>query len=102
MVERATAAPSRASTRWARIILAGPLAFACSIAIMGGSLLWIPPGGGGVNHIVLPITLYPAIWTALFFYACFDRNLARGYLVVGGLLAAHAALIAMRWAGAAS
>jgi hypothetical protein len=106
MVKNGAAAPARASTRWARIFLAGPLAFACSIAIMGGSLLWIPPGGGGVNHIVLPITLYPAIWTALFFYACFDRNLARGYSIVGGLLALHAALIgihwAMRWAGAAS
>lgn len=86
----------------ARIILAGPLAFVCSIAVMGGSLVWMPPGDGGVNHIVLPITLYPAIWTALFFYACFDRNLARGYMVVGGLLALHATLIVMRWSGAVS
>ncbi len=86
----------------ARIILAGPLAFVCSIAVMGGSLVWIPPGDGAVNHIVLPITLYPAVWTALFFYACFDRNLVRGYMVVGGLFVLHAALIIMRWSGTAS
>jgi hypothetical protein len=86
----------------ARIILAGPLAFVCSIAVMGGSLVWIPPGDGAVNHIVMPITLYPAVWTALFFYACFDRNLVRGYMVVGGLFVLHAALIIMRWSGTAS
>jgi hypothetical protein len=84
----------------ARIILAGPLAFVCSIAVMGASLVWMPPGDGGVNHIVLPITLYPATWTALFFYACFDRNLLRGYAVIGGLLALHAALIVMHRSGA--
>ena|SRR5687767_5027154 len=89
----------RGATRWARMILAGPLVMVCSIVIMGGSLVWIPPGAGGVNHIVLPIILYPAIWTGLFFYACFDRQLWRGYAVVGGLLALHAVLIAIRSSG---
>lgn len=94
-------APPTASavTRWARIILAGPLVFFCSILIMGGSLLWVPPGAGGVNHIVMPIVLYPAIWTGLFFYACFDRQLWRSYAVVGGLTALHAVLIAVHSKG---
>jgi hypothetical protein len=91
-------APSRATAgrRLAQFILVGPLVFLCSILIMGGSLLWVPPGAGGVNHIVLPIVLYPAVWTTLFFYACFDRQLWRSYAVVGGLIALHAALIAIR------
>lgn len=88
--------------RWARIVLAGPLALICSIVIMGGSLVWLPPGAGGVNHIVLPILLYPAVWTVLFFYACFERRLGRGYLVMSGLLALHAVLIAMSRAGGAA
>lgn len=98
-VEIVAGATAPVATRWARIILAGPLVMICSILIMGGSLVWIPPGAGGVNHIVLPIILYPAIWTGLFFYACFDRQLWRGYAVVGGLLALHAVLIAIRSSG---
>lgn len=93
MVARASA---DATTRWARIILAGPFVLICSILMMGGSLVWVPPGAGGVNHIVLPIVAYPAIWTGLFFYTCFERQLWRGYAVVGGLLALHAVLIVIR------
>ena len=101
-VEIVTPASADPRTRWARIFLAGPLALVCSIAIMGGSLVWLPPGAGGVNHIVLPILLYPAVWTGLFFYACFERRLGRGYFVVSGLLAVHAVLIAMSRAGGAA
>lgn len=96
MVARATA---DATTRWARIILAGPLVLICSILIMGGALVWVPPGNGGVDHIVLPIVAYPAIWTALFFYACCERQLMRGYAIVGGLLAVHAVLIVVHGSG---
>lgn len=98
-VEVVAPATAGAATRWARIILAGPLVLLCSILVMGGSHVWVPPGAGGVNHIVMPIVLYPAIWTGLFFYACFDRQLWRSYAVVGGLLALHAVLIAIRWSG---
>ena len=99
IVTQPTASPR---ARWARIALAGPLALVCSIAILGGSLVWLPPGGGGVNHIVLPIVLYPAVWTSLFFHACFERRLGRGYAVVGGLLALHVVLIAVSRAGGAA
>ncbi len=99
VVETVTPASVGARTRWARIVLAGPLALICSIAIMGGPLVWLPAGVGGVNHIVLPIVLYPAIWSGLFFYACFDRRLGRSYAIVGGLLVLHLALIAVEWAG---
>jgi hypothetical protein len=94
-------APATASVprRWARFILAGPLVFLCSLLLMGGAHLWVPPGAGSVNHIVLPILLYPAIWTGLFFYACFELSLWRGYAVVGGLIALHVVLLALRNGG---
>ena len=98
------AAPASASAtqRWARVILAGPLVFLCSLALMGGANLWVPPGAGGVNGIVLPILLYPAVWTALFFYACFERRIRRAYAIVGGLTVLHACVFLLRsggWSG---
>jgi hypothetical protein len=100
-IEVVAPAPASTAMRWARIMLAGPLVLLCSILIMGASLVWVPPGAGRVNHIVLPIVVYPAIWTGLFFYACFDRQLWRAYAVVGGLAALHVVLIAVRWMGVA-
>ena len=49
-----------------------------------------------IDDIVLPILLYPAVWTALFFYACFERRIGRGYAIVGGLTALHAIVYALR------
>jgi hypothetical protein len=96
-----TTVPASASVaqRWARVILAGPLVLLCSLGIMGGANLWLPPGDGGVNDIVLPILLYPAVWTALFFYACFERRIGRGYAIVGGVTTLHAIMFLLRTGG---
>ncbi|HEX5651249.1 MAG TPA: hypothetical protein VFX69_16445 [Steroidobacteraceae bacterium] len=98
-VPQTTATSTTVARRWARVILAGPLVLLCSLGIMGGANLWVPPGAGGVNDIVLPILLYPAVWTALFFYACFERRIGRGYAIVGGLTALHAIVFALRTSG---
>ena len=90
MLEATAPRSASVAQRWARVILAGPLVFLCSLALMGGANLWLPPGAGGVNDIVLPILLYPAVWTGLFFYACLERRIGRGYAIVGGLTALHA------------
>jgi hypothetical protein len=95
-LETATVPPASVAQRWARVILAGPLVLLCSLGIMGGANLWWPPGDGGVDDIVMPILLYPAVWTALFFYACFERRIGRGYAIVGGLTALHAIVFALR------
>lgn len=81
---------------WARVLLAGPFAFACAGLVMAGGALWLPRGPAQIDHLVLPIVLFPAIWAATFFYACLDRRLARAYVVVTGLSALHGALIAAR------
>ena len=96
MTAQATSSSASAAQRWARAILVGPLVFLCSLGIMGGANLWLPPGAGGVNDIVLPILLYPAVWTALFFYACFERRIWRGYAIVGGIAALHLVAFAVR------
>jgi hypothetical protein len=88
---------------WARIALAGPLAFIVAGMTMAAGAAWLPKGAAGIDHLVLPIVLFPAIWAALFFYTSLDRRLGRAYALLLALSAVNAALIAwqMRSAGAA-
>ncbi|MEM8654325.1 MAG: hypothetical protein AAGF36_06230 [Pseudomonadota bacterium] len=50
-------------TRW-RWLLAGPLAFLLSIFAMAGLPSVLPAGAGGVNHLVLPVVLFPLLWAS--------------------------------------
>jgi hypothetical protein len=79
---------------WSRIALAGPVVFICAALVMCGGALWLPKGTAQIDNIVMPIVLFPAIWAALFFYACLDRRLGRAWGVIGSLSAIHVAAIA--------
>lgn len=79
---------------WLRGVLAGPLALITAFLMMAGSSLWLPEGEAQVNNLVLPVVLFPLLWTATFLYACLDKRLARAYAVMGTLTVANAALIA--------
>ena len=59
----------------ARITLAGPVTALLSVMIFAGMPLWLPRGAAGIDHIVLPLILLPAVWAALFFHAVLDRSL---------------------------
>jgi hypothetical protein len=89
-----TAASSNRLRPWLRGLLAGPLALIVAFLVMAGSSLWLPEGDAEVNNLVLPVVLFPLLWTAFFLYACLDTRLARAYAVVGTLSALNAALIA--------
>jgi len=77
-------------------VLAGPLAFIVAALLMLGSTVWMPAGRAQIDNLVLPILLFPLIWTALFLYALLEPRLARAWLVIGALGVIHAALIAAR------
>ncbi|MEP5759084.1 MAG: hypothetical protein ABJ327_07205 [Litoreibacter sp.] len=47
-------------TRW---VLAGPLGFILSILSLTGLPHLLPVGAGGVNHLLLPVILFPVLWT---------------------------------------
>lgn len=79
-----------------RVLLAGPLALITSTAAVSGSTLWLPQGAAGINHLMLPLFLFPAVWAGLFLYACLDRMLSRAYAVYAALLAFNAILILPR------
>ena len=69
--------------RW---ILAGPVALAVAYVVMAAMPLWFPEGVAGVDHLILPLILFPAIWAGAFFYACLAENLGRACVVLIGLL----------------
>jgi len=97
-----TAATSSRAAWWSRFALAGPAVFVCAALVMAGGALWLPKGAAQIDNLVLPIVLFPAIWAALFFYACLDRRLRRAWAVIGGLALLHAAAIARHMLGSAT
>ena len=64
--------------------------------------LWLPTGAAGVDHLVLPLVLLPAIWAALFFHALLDRSLARVALVALALAGLNGALLGRHLAAPAA
>ena len=84
--------------RW---ILAGPVALAVAIAVMAAMPLWFPEGTAGIDHLILPTILFPAIWAAAFFYACLSENLLRSSVLLIGVLAINGAAAGWAiWGGA--
>lgn len=77
-----------------RGVLAGPMALLAAFALMAGGAVWLPPGAAQVNNLVLPVILFPLLWTGLFLYACLDAKLARAYLLLGAGTLLNVALVA--------
>ncbi|WP_147112515.1 hypothetical protein [Tateyamaria sp. syn59] len=78
----------RHPTRW-RWILAGPTAFILSILAMAGLPTVLPAGAGGVNHLVLPVVLFPLLWSSFIVWPVASTALPRvatTYLALGALL----------------
>jgi hypothetical protein len=84
-------------TAWLRGVLAGPLALIAALLLMAGGSLWLPVGQAQVNNLVLPVILFPLLWTALFLYALLDKRLERAYGVIGAIVAANTLLLAFHF-----
>ena len=83
--------------RW---LLAGPVALAVAFVVMAAMPLWFPQGAAGIDHLALPLILFPAIWAAAFFYACLAENLGRASVIlIGALLVNAAAAGCAVWGG---
>jgi hypothetical protein len=79
-----TALAAPRNSRWktaARVTLAGPIVLVLSALVFAGMPLWLPHGAAGIDHIILPLILLPAVWAVLFFHAVLDRSLARVAIV---------------------
>lgn len=58
-----------------------------------GMPLWLPRGAAGIDHIILPLILLPAVWAILFFHAVLDRSLARVAIVALVIGVANTAML---------
>ncbi len=76
----------RTGVRW---LLAGPLALVSAIAVLAAMPLWIPSGAAGIDNLVLPLVLFPLIWSLSFFYAVLEENLIRGGFVLTLVIASN-------------
>ena len=85
------------TARQARWLLGGPMALLIAILAMGAMPLWFPAGAAGVDHLIFPLILFPALWAAPFFYAILAENLRRAALLLTGLAIVNAAGIAVLW-----
>lgn len=66
----------------ARFWLAGPVTLIVSVLIMAAMSLWYPPGSANINHLVIPVILFPFIWGGVFFYVVLEANKKRLYWIM--------------------
>ena len=82
----------------ARALVAGPLAFITAFLAMAATPLWAS-SSNGIDHIVLPIVLFPAYWAATCIYAVIDERILRAAIALLGLSGISALLIFRVMAG---
>ncbi|MEM9370057.1 MAG: hypothetical protein AAGA26_02750 [Pseudomonadota bacterium] len=82
-------------TRW---LTGGPGAFIATILIMAVMPLWMPQGAAKIDHIVMPVVLFPLIWCLIFLYTCLEENLSRSVAVIVGLILVHTGFVASAFA----
>lgn len=76
--------------RSCRFWLAGPVTLIVSIFIMAAMSLWLPQGKAGIDHLVVPLILFPLIWAAVFFYVILEKRMKRAGIVMALLFLLNA------------
>ncbi|MEO1188749.1 MAG: hypothetical protein AAFW60_06730 [Pseudomonadota bacterium] len=78
--------------RW---LLPGPGAVILSVATMAAMPLFLPQGNAGIDHLVFPLILLPAIWAVIFFYVVLEENMVRATAILAVLFVFNAAVIGL-------
>lgn len=76
-----------------RFWLAGPVTLIVSILTMASMSLFLPKGKAEIDHLVIPVVIFPLIWATLFFYTVLEKNSKRAGLVMLGLFICTALLV---------
>lgn len=79
-----------------RVLLAGPIALVVAFLVMLAMPVWYPPGNADIDHLVMPMVVFPLIWAGLFFHACLDRRLVRVCAILLVLGAGNLVMILQR------
>ncbi|SEA90545.1 hypothetical protein [Rubrimonas cliftonensis] len=77
----------------ARALLAGPVALLLAVLSMAAAPLVLPPGRGGVDHLVLPVVAFPLIWAAAVLYPVMTARPGRAAAAMGAILALELAIV---------
>ena len=79
--------------RWWRVLLAGPLVFACAFLCMLAASVWVPAGPARIDNVAIPLLIFPLMWAGLFFYASLAQRLPVAYGIILGLTLVNGALV---------
>jgi len=69
------------------------LAFVFGVVVTAGATKWMPPGRGGVDHIIVPVVLFPLIWIGFVVPLHASRRRGRAWAAVGVITAVHLGLV---------
>jgi hypothetical protein len=86
------------TTRWRylsslRLWLAGPITVVVSVLIMAAMSLWLPEGSANIDHLIVPVILFPLIWSALFFYVILENNMKKVSLIMALLFLSNGLVV---------
>jgi cation transport ATPase len=75
------------TTRWRylsslRFWLAGPVTVVVSVLIMAAMSLWLPEGNANIDHLIVPVILFPLIWGTVFLYVILENNMKKVSLIM--------------------
>jgi hypothetical protein len=76
--------------RAATVVLGVVGTFVVALLLVLGASRWLPPGAGSVNHLVMPVVIFPLVWTALILALFVARRRGLVWGVLGGLAVSHA------------
>lgn len=93
---RALTARQHLILRW---VLAGPVTVIVAVLALMGMPVYLPRGAGNVDHLVIPLVLFPIIWAALFFHAVLDHKLKRVATVAAFVAIANIGLLTIQFSG---
>lgn len=78
----------------ARWLLAGPVSFLTATLFMASMPFVLPAGGGGIDHLVMPVVLFPLIWAVAVFVAVIMRAPSNAALYLYAALAVETVIVA--------
>jgi membrane-anchored glycerophosphoryl diester phosphodiesterase (GDPDase) len=76
-----------------RFWLAGPVTVVVSVLIMAAMSLWLPEGNAHIDHLIVPVILFPLIWSAVFFYVILANNMKKVSLIMALLFLSNGLVV---------
>lgn len=82
-----------------RFWLTGPFTLLVSLLFMLAMAAWFPAGAGNINNIIMPLVMFPLIWSVLFFYTYLTNNLRQAWWLLLTLFIVNSAILTFQFLG---